>query len=224
MSLRRTLPFGRKGIDTPATDGKRHSEQLYRAMRRSLHGWQCCTLALLAIILWDRVERWPLLAEKQYLPVVIAEHQDGSMRYVGEPDPNWRPSDRNILDEITWGIQTLRGRTKDADFDGQLWQRLYDRTTDKGHELMAADFKVLMDMPEKLPIRVRIISINKMSELSYDLRWEEKHENAAGKVVRSSMWRGVFSVTIDVARTVAGLRQNPKGVWLDQWSIAEDKV
>jgi type IV secretory pathway TrbF-like protein len=215
----------RRTIETPALEGKTGYEMLYAAMARSARGYKCCIVLLGVIVVWDRIERWPLLAEKQYLPVVMAEHADGSARYVGEPDPTWRPSDRNVLDELAWTLQTLRGRTKDAQFDKQLWQRLYDHATERGRVRMVGDFEALSKTPEKGRITIRILSINKMSDTTFDVRWEERRENELGKVVGvPSIWRGLFTVVIEVPTTLEGLRNNIKGVWLDDWSIAEDKA
>src|ERR1700675_1587414 len=98
--------FTRNGInrtiETPALEGKRNHETLYMAMAHSTHHWKLLAFVLLAIVVWDRIQFMFLLSEKQYVPVVIAEHEDGSTRFVGEPDPTWQPSDRNILDELRW--------------------------------------------------------------------------------------------------------------------------
>jgi type IV secretory pathway TrbF-like protein len=146
------------------------------------------------------------------------------MRYIGEPDPTWRPHDRNILDDLYWTLQTIRGRTKDAKFDRQLWQKLFERSTDEGQKHMAEAFKRLEDDKEKGPIRPRIIGINKMSDTSFDVRWEETRETLAGQVSgKPTRWRGIFRVQIDVGQTRDALQHNPKGVWMDGWSIEEDK-
>lgn len=215
----------RREIETAALDGKTNHETLYGAIARRAHGYKLCIYLLLAVLVWDRIERWPLLAEKQYLPVVVAEHGDGSMRFVGEPDPTWKPTDRIVIDELLWAIQTLRGRTKDADFDKKLWQRLYEHSTEKGQLRMVVDFEALQQTPEKGRIHIRHLSINKTSETTFDVRWEEKREDLTGKVTSPpTYWRGLFTVVIDVPRTLDGLRANVKGVWLDGWTIAEDKI
>jgi len=46
----------------------------------------------------DRIELAFVVNDKQYVPVVIAEHEDGSTRFVGAPDPMWKPADRIIID------------------------------------------------------------------------------------------------------------------------------
>lgn len=223
--MRMKLRPRRRVIETQALDGKTNHETLYGAIARRAHGYKLCIYLLVAVCIWDRIERWPMLAEKQYLPVVVAEHGDGSMRFVGEPDPNWKPHDRNVLDELAWGLQALRGRTKDAQFDRTLWQRFYDHATEKGRLRMVGDFETLQKTPEKGRITPRILSINKMSDLTFDVRWEEKRESLDGKVLGSpSLWRGLFTFVIEAPTTLDGWRKNVKTVWFDEWSIAEDKI
>src|SRR2546428_4049492 len=95
-------------IETPAVDGKQNHETLYGSMARSAYHWRLFALALLGIVLYDRVQFMFLLIEKQFAPVVMAEHEDGSLRFVGEPDPTWKPSDRTVIDELKWTVQTIR--------------------------------------------------------------------------------------------------------------------
>ena len=39
----------------------------------------------------------------------------------------------------------------------------------------------------------------------------------------TSRWRGLFTVLVEVPRTLPGLALNEKGVWLDGWSIAKEE-
>jgi type IV secretory pathway TrbF-like protein len=217
-----------RAITTASVDGKKHHEILYEAMKRSVYGWKLCTLVLLLVWGWDRIERWPLISAKQYAPVILHERPDGSMTYVGQPDPSWRPHDGNVIEELFWAIQTLRGRTKDARFDDKLWNRLWQRCTDQGHALMAEAFEEVEKRDktqDKGPIRIDKMSVNKLSEHTFDVRWEETRKTPAeGPLGPPTRWRGVFTVVIDVPTTLAGWQQNPKGVLLDSWSITEDKV
>jgi type IV secretion system protein TrbF len=213
----------RTELETPATEGKQYHEMLYEAQKRSVYAWKllCCVLCAYAV--WDRIERWPLLAAKQYAPVVIAEHEDGSMRFVGEPDANWTPKDINILDELEWAVQTIRGRTKDAQFDRHLWHRLFRRCTVNGQRKLEHEFAALEKVPEKGRISIQILSINKMSEQTFDVRWEELREDLSGGV-HPARFRGLFTVMIEVPRTLDGLKANERGTWLEDWSIAQDKT
>jgi type IV secretory pathway TrbF-like protein len=216
-------PPGR-AIETPALDGKKNHETLYGSMARSAYHWRFFALALLGLVLWDRIQFMFLLSEKQYTPVVIAEHDDGSMRFVGEPDPTWRPSDRNILDELKWTVQTIRGRTADAWFDKRLWQRVYDRSTEKGRNQLPQAYADLTKGEEKGRIAIDVLSINKLSEHVFDVRWQERRHDVNNTQRSQSHWRGVFTVAIEVPRTLAGFAQNEKGVWIDGWSIAKEEL
>jgi len=210
-------------IETSAVEGKKNHETLYGSMARSAYHWRLFALALLGLVLWDRVQLGLLLAEKQYVPVVMAEHDDGSMRFVGEPDPTWKPSDRNVIDELKWTVQTLRGRTADAQFDKKLWQRVYDRSTEKGRNQLPQAYDELTKVEEKGRIAIDILSINKLSEQTFDVRWQERRHDINNTHLSTSRWRGLFTVVIDVPRTLAGFAQNAKGVWLDGWSIAREE-
>jgi type IV secretion system protein TrbF len=219
----RTKHLPNTSIETPALEGKRNHETLYGAMARSLHHWKLFALALLGVVVWDRAQFMFLLSEKQYVPVVIAEHQDGSMRFIGEPDPTWQPTDRHVIDDLKWAIQTLRGRTTDALFDKKLWQRVYGRCTEKGRHQLPQAYQELTAVEEKGRIIVDILSINKLSNLTFDVRWQERRHDVNNTQVSQSRWRGVFTVLIEVPRTLAGFAQNEKGVWLDGWSIAREE-
>lgn len=209
-------------IETPAVDGKQNHETLYGSMARSAYHWRLFALILLGLVLWDRVQFMFLLSEKQYVPMVMAEHDDGSLRFVGEPDPTWKPSDRNVLDELKWTVQTIRGRTADAPFDKRLWQRVYDRSTEKGRNQLPQAYEDLTKVEEKGRIVVTILSINKLSEHTFDVRWHEQHYDVNNTPLSQSRWRGLFTVVIEVPRTLQGFAQNEKGVWVDGWSIAKE--
>lgn len=210
-------------IVTPALEGKRNHETLYGATARSAHHWKLLALVLLGLVVWDRIQFNFLLAEKQYVPVVIAEHEDGSTRFVGEPDPTWKPSDRNILDDLKWAVQTLRGRTTDAQFDQRLWKRLYEHATEKGRTQMGPAYKELDSAEEKGRIIVDVVSINKGSDHSFDVRWTERRHDISNGLVSITRWRGLFTVLVDVPRTLSGLGLNEKGVWIDGWNIAKEE-
>jgi type IV secretory pathway TrbF-like protein len=213
-----------RAIETAALDGKTNHETLYGAIARRAHGYKLCIYLLAAVLVWDRIERWPLLAEKQYLPVVLERSADGSLSFAGEPNPLWRPEDISVLGELAWAIQTLRGRTKDKQFDDSLWQRLYDRSTDTARFQLQADYEALQSTPEKGRITVHISTVNKLSDASYDIRWEEKRENLTGAVVGIPLrYRGVFTVRIEVPKTLATWRKH-QGVLIEGWSIAEEKL
>jgi type IV secretory pathway TrbF-like protein len=228
MIFKRPTRPRRRTLETAPLDGKQHHEMLYEAMKRSVYGWKIGFLVVLLIVIWDRLERWPLLSAKQYAPVILHERADGSMTYVGQPNPNWRPHDGHVLEELSWAIQTLRGRTKDAEFDNSLWQRLWDRCTEQGHIHMQAAFEEIEKdgkAKDKGPIRIGKMTVNKLSEHTFDVRWEEVRQTLGGQQIgQPSRWRGLFTVVIEVPTTLAGWQQNQKGVWIDSWSITEDKV
>lgn len=212
-------------LDNAALEGKKHHETLYGSHARSAHNWRRFALLTLLIILWDRIELGWVIDKKRYIPVPIQAHDDGSVTFLGTPDPNWKPTDRMIIEELQATVQTLRGRTTDAQWDKKQWQRLHAHCTDAGRNKMFQAYEELQAVPQKGRIEIAMISINKGSEQTFDLRWEEiRHEpmhSAPPKVLR---FRGLFQVLIDVpTQDYAALAKNVKGVWIDGWSIAPEE-
>jgi type IV secretory pathway TrbF-like protein len=68
-------------------------------------------------------------------------------------------------------VQTIRGRTTDAKFDRKLWQRMVDRSTEKGRTQLGEAFAEQEKLEEKGRIKIDILSINKGSDQTFDLRW-----------------------------------------------------
>ena len=210
-------------LDTPALQGKRNHETLYGDLARSAFYWRTLCFLLLLVVLWDRIELAFVVNEKRYVPVVMAEHDDGSMRFLGTRDPGWKPADRHIIDELKWLVQTIRGRTTDARFDRKMWQRMVDRSTEKGKVQLAEAYQELQKLDEKGRIEVEMVSINKSSDGTFDLRWQERRHDVNGAVASTPRFRGLFQVTIDVPASLAGYALNEKGVWMDGWSIAREE-
>jgi type IV secretory pathway TrbF-like protein len=229
MRLTDMLSERRNGIDatldTPALAGKRNHETLYGSLARNAYSWRLACFVLLAVVLWDRIELHQCVAEKHYVPYVIAEHDDGATRYLGIPDPTWKPTDRNIIAEVKWLVQTIRGRTTDAKFDRKLWQMMVDRSTERGRIQLGQAYGEQEALPEKGRIEVEIISINKGSDQTFDVRWQERRHDIAGALVGTPLrFRGLFTEVLGpLPHTEAELAKNEKGVWHDGWSIAREE-
>jgi type IV secretory pathway TrbF-like protein len=214
-------------LDTSALAGKTNHETVYGSYARSAWHWRLFAFLMVGVVMWDRIELAFVVNEKRYIPVVMAEHEDGSMRFIGTPDPNWKPTDRHIVDELrspSGVVQTLRGRTKDAQFDKKLWQRLYNRATVNGRNQLGAAYAELEAVPEKGRIDIEVVSINKLSDQTFDVRWQEKRHEMDGPVKKTLRFRGLFQVVIEVpSKDVGLLAMNEKGVWIEGWSIAPEE-
>lgn len=207
-------------LDTSALEGKRLHETLYGNYARSAHNWRRVTFLCLLVILYDRYELGWVVNEKRYVPVPIHTHDDGSVTFLGTLDPAWKPDDRMILDEVQWLIQTIRGRTMDARFDKKLWQRAYNHSTLTGQTQLGDAYAELEKVPEKGRIEIEFVSRNKLSDQTFDVRWDEKRHDIEGNVKKVLRFRGLFQEVIDVPmQDYAALRLNVKGVWHDGWSI-----
>ena len=210
-------------LDTSFLEGKVNHETVFGSHARSAWHWRIACFILLGVVVWDRIEVHQCIAEKQYVPVVIAEHEDGSTRFVGMPDPTWKPTDRHIVDELKWLVQTIRGRTTDAKFDRKLWQRMVDHATEAGRTQLGLAYEELDKLEEKGRIEVDIVSINKGADSTFDVRWQERRHDITGALLSTSRWRGLFKVVLELPRDLPGLAKNDKGVWMDGWSIAREE-
>ena len=213
-----------RALHTAALEGKRNHETLYGDLARSAFYWRVLCFLLMLVVLWDRIELAYVVNKTRYMPVVMAEHDDGGLRFVGEADATWKPTDRHILDELFWLLQTIRGRTTDAKFDRKLWQRMVDHSTEKGKVQLGEAYQELQKLEAKGRIEVDIISRNKASDGTFDLRWEERRHDINGALVGTPMrFRGLFQVLVALPTTLSGWALNEKGVWLDGWSIAREE-
>ena len=227
MSLLNAFRERRTGIDptldTAALAGKRNHETLYGTYARSAWHWRMACFVVLAIVIWDRVELAFVVNDRRYIPVVVAEHEDGSMRFVGTPDPTWKPTDRTIIAELRVLLQTIRGRTTDAKFDRKQWQYAVDHSTVKGQEYLGQAYAAQEQLDAKGRIEVEPISLNKGSDGTFDLRWVERRHDINGALLKTLRFRGLFTVIVDSPTAVAALAKNVSGVWFDGWDISEEK-
>lgn len=211
-------------LETEATSDKRHHETLYGEMARRTLNWQRVVFVLLAICLWDRVELWHFAREKQYVPTPMGTLPDGRKYFLGMPDPTWKPDDAAIVGELRELVDTIRGRTLDAQFDRKRWENVVAHCTDVGKESVRQALDDMDKVQEKGRIVVTFNSITKYTDETFDLRWQEERQNEAGKVQHTFRFQGLFHVVIDVPRTRSGLEQNIAGVWHNGWHISDDKV
>jgi type IV secretory pathway TrbF-like protein len=217
-------PTPRRDLDTSATEGKLAHETLYGSDARRAYHWRLCAFLQAVVALGLVVIVTIQAMEKQYAPVILRDN-GYDITALGTPNPHWQPTDGHIVDELHRLIETIRGRTTDAQADRRMWQRMYDRSTVNGRTQLGQAYDELQKVPEKGRIQVDIISTNKLSDHSFDIRWDERRHDAntswTGKIWR---FRGVFTVVIELPTTLAVWQQNPKAVWIDGWNIGREEV
>lgn len=216
--------LGTEALASAKQDGRSNHETLYGNLVRRLFKSQILGAIFIAVFLWDRWEISLYTHDKLVSPVVIREDHNGLLDLLGAPDPTWKPDDRNIIAELDRLIETIRGRTVDAQHDQKQWAKVLNRCTERGCNNIAGAYGEMEKVPEKGRIVVKITSWNKSTDNTFHYTWQEERQNESGSIVPPlHTFRGTFNVVIDVPKTLDMWTKNPSGVWNDGFSIQEER-
>jgi type IV secretion system protein VirB5 len=156
------------------------------------------------------------------IPYVVEVDGQGAVRLVGSPaTQRWKPSEgvkRHFLEEWLLDVREL---SSDKEVVREDLLEAYAAVTSKAKAQL--DTFVEETKPfEKIGKETRqlnISSINKVSEDSYRLEWQEKVYGKSGYVEGAERYVGIITLLHRKPTNREELEQNPLGIYVKQLSI-----
>ena len=159
--------------------------------------------------------------QSRVVPYVVAVDHLGEARAIAPATRDTAPDEAEISWFLAHFIREVRTVALDPVVMRQNWLEAYGFVTSRGAatlDLQARAANPFADIGRRT-VSVEVTSVVRMSDRSYQVRWTEQSA-PPGASGDTSHWTGILTVLTKPPRTVAVLRRNPLGLYIDgiDWS------
>ena len=221
---RSTLRYGETPEPvTPYQKAAQVWDERIGSARVQAHNWRLMALGslglsliLAAILLW--VGR-----SGTTVPYIAQVDPKGGARAVGPAVEAYRPSDAQIAFHLARFVDNVRSLSIDPVVVRQSWLKAYDFVTDKA-AVTLNEYARQKDPFAKVgreSIAVKIASVVRASESSFQVRWQEQVFEG-GALKDTKRLTGLFSIVIRPPKTVEAVRKNPLGIYVHAFNWSQD--
>lgn len=158
-------------------------------------------------------------------PYVVEIERGGGIRAVSSTTPNYKPSDAQIGYQLGEFISNVRSISIDPIVVKENWLKAYNYTTDRAAHTLN-DYARIHDpfaMIGRKSVSVKIISVVRSSDDSFEIRWRET-AFLNGAVQSLDTFTASLSIVLESPRDEQTLHRNPLGIYVHGLNWSKDLI
>lgn len=158
------------------------------------------------------------------IPYIVEITDKGYVRLVGKADTaNYKPTLAGVNYFLSQFISNIRSIPKDTVLLKKSFLNAYSFVTQKGKTTLNAyaQERNPFELAKNQIISVEINSINRQSEKSYQVQWQEQSFFPNGQPLQKINYIGIFNIELQTPKTEQALKINPLGIFIDFFSISK---
>lgn len=179
----------------------------------------CLALALLMAggLVWRSTQ-------SMVTPYVVQVNNAGDVLAVGEAKTSYNPKDADIAKFLENFIKLTRSLSIDPVVVRQNWLEAYNYTTDRGAAVLNeyASKNDPFARVGKESVTVEVISVVRVSDTSFNVRWNEQHYINGAAAANPEHWTAAITLVHQTPHTEARVRKNPLGLYVHGLSWSRD--
>jgi type IV secretory pathway TrbF-like protein len=165
-------------------------------------------------------------SRNKVIPMIIAvDRQSGEPKIIGKvTEITYQPQEQEIKYFLNHFIQRVRAVPNDSVLIKQNWLEAYHFMRPAAAAILNEQTQSDINSPLKKigekQVVVQVISVTKISDISYQLRWTETLYAKSGEKLDRYNMSGIFSIEFDTPTTEKALTINPLGLFITsfQWT------
>ncbi len=161
--------------------------------------------------------------QSRVVPYVVEVDHLGGVRAVGPAIKAYNPSDAQIAYFLARFITDVRSLSSDPIVVRHHWLEAYAYVTDHGAAFLNTyarknnPFKAIGERS----VSVAVTSVVRISDTSFEVKWREQTYDS-DTLAGTDRWTAILSVVMRTPSTVAVLRQNPLGLYVNAVAWSRD--
>jgi type IV secretion system protein VirB5 len=161
--------------------------------------------------------------QSRVVPYVVEVDHLGGVRAVGPAIKAYHPSDAQIAYFLARFITDVRSLSSDPIVVRHHWLEAYAYVTDHGAAFLNTyarnnnPFKAIGERS----VSVAVTSVVRISDTSFEVKWHEQTYDS-DTLAGTDRWTAILSVVMRTSSTVAVLRQNPLGLYVNAVAWSRD--
>jgi len=162
-------------------------------------------------------------AQSRITPYVVEVDTRGQVRAVGPAAVRYEPTDAQIAYHLAKFVRNVRALSIDPIVVRRNWLAAYDYATARAATVLNEHARETDPFGAigKRTVAVKVISVVRASDDSFEVRWREETYRD-GSLVRTDRYGGIFTVVIEPPRTEEALRKNPLGIYVHNFAWSRE--
>jgi len=226
MSQTEKLNFVPDSIaETPYQRAKQEFDDLIGNARLQAYHWRMaffCTVIVLCVTVMGMIY---LSSQSKIIPYIVEVDTTGSVRLVGKAHyVDYEPNIQSIKYFLNLFVKNIRSIPADQVLLKKNFLNAYYFVTTKGRNLLndyARNYDPFTKQKEYV-IAVEISNVVKMSEMSYQVQWNEQVFSKNGSMINQNHYTGIFTITFSTPKNETILQKNPLGLFIDFFNISKN--
>jgi type IV secretion system protein VirB5 len=207
-------------------DKKQQHFDMYLNLSKSLHSWKLAFFSLFILFAITLTITLYLSTRSTLIPYVIEVDKTGNAMAINPAyHVNYFPKEAQeefFLKEL---VRNVRSISRDNVLNGRNYKKnlffLRDNATKKYAQLIS-DENLTKLVQEGVTRDIKIISTNKLTPNSYQIRWNETVYNHNGDILKIEKIIGIFYFKVKQPKTIKELDNNPLGILVQDFSISKE--
>jgi type IV secretory pathway TrbF-like protein len=213
----------REALDTPYKRARQEWDERMGNAVIQARNWRLATFVTLFALIFAIAGLAYVGSKPKSLPYVVEIDKLGAATFRGELGQqlrDFKPSDVQVKYHLNRFVHGVRTVSSDAKVTKQFWTEAFAMCTERCGRMLTtyvAGAGNPVKRAEIETVHIEIVAEVQVSAGTWQVDWREKSWDLNGNFNHEVVWRGMFHVQLRPPTGVEDLRQNPIGLYIDEF-------